>query len=109
MMKKIINRLAKVFVVFLILLIIFATALIIIVPKVFPKEKIIKYVEDYSYKKMGRKLTIGDAKLNPFKGLVLKNCVMANDSRFKEDHAFKADNIILQYDLWPLIFDRRVV
>ena len=58
----------------------------------------------------GTSVTVGSVSISPFSGKgVIKNLRVANPDGFNEEHAFQADEISIELDVWSLLSDKMII
>ncbi|MBU0579835.1 MAG: AsmA family protein, partial [Candidatus Margulisbacteria bacterium] len=94
---------------FLIIVVILVIAAVVVLPKIFPLTKVANYAAAKAGEQIGRTISIKDASFNPFTGVSLRGIVISNDKNFSHKPMIDIQEVVLSYELLPLIFERRVV
>ncbi|MFC1518022.1 AsmA family protein [Candidatus Margulisiibacteriota bacterium] len=108
-MKKFLEIIKKSIKWFFLIVVVLIVAAIVVLPKIFPLTKVANYAAQKAGDQIGRTISIKKASFNPFKGVSLYGIVISNDKRFSHRPMIDIKEVVLSYELMPLILQRRVV
>ena len=92
----------------LVALIVILGLAVVFLPKLLNVDSVKNYLVDVAQKQVNRKITLEKVSFSVFTGLELHNLTMSDDPKFSNGTALKIKRLVLSYDLWPLIFERKV-
>jgi AsmA family len=108
-MKKALKFIKKLLFWFTVIMVVLIIAAIIILPKIFPLTKVANYAAEKAGEQIGRTISIKEVSFNPFKGVSLKGIVVSNDRNYSHRPMLDIKEVVLAYELMPLLRERKVV